>query len=151
MEERQLLISQRLLRYVVEHCLEEKPYEACGILTGRGNRILTAWATENARRSTTAFEVEPSHQVQALNGARKRGESLLAIYHSHPTAVAYPSTSDIRMGIHWPEAARVILSLSGRVTQRAFYIRGNAVREIAFEVDEDVRGEWLDLRQSSRT
>lgn len=151
MEERQLWISQRLLRHVVEHCLEEKPYEACGILTGRGDRILTAWATENARRSTTAFEVESSHQGQALDGARKRGESLLAIYHSHPTALAYPSTSDIRMGIHWPEAARVILSLAGKVYQRAFFIRGNTVREIPLQVDDDARGEWIDLRQGVRS
>lgn len=150
MEERQLWISQRLLRHVVEHCLEEKPFEACGILTGRGNRILTAWATENARRSTTAFEVESSHQEQALDGARRRGESLLAIYHSHPTAAAYPSTSDIRMGVHWTEAARVILSLAGKVNQRAFLIRGNAVREIAFQVDDDARGEWIDLRQVAK-
>lgn len=151
MEERQLWISQRLLRHVVEHCLEEKPFEACGILTGRGGRILTAWATENARHSTTAFEVESSHQEQALDGARKKGESLLAIYHSHPTAVAYPSTSDIRMGIHWPEAARVILSLAGRVNQRAFLIRGSTVQEIPFQVDDDMRGEWIDLREAAKS
>lgn len=151
MEERQLWISQRLLRHVVEHCLEEKPYEACGIMTGKGNRILTAWATENVRRSATAFEVESSHQEQALEGARRRGESLLAIYHSHPTATAYPSTSDIRMGVHWPEAARVILSLTGRVNQRAFFIRGNTVEEVALQVDDDARGEWIDLRQEVRS
>lgn len=149
MGEPQLLISQRLLRHVVEHCLEEKPFEACGILTGKANRVLTAWGTTNARRSTTAFEVESKQQEQALEGARRRGESLLAIYHSHPTATAYPSTSDIRMGIHWPEAARVILSLAGRVTPRAFLIEGSAVREIAFQVVDDGRGDWIDLRQSA--
>jgi proteasome lid subunit RPN8/RPN11 len=151
MEERQLLISQRLLRHMVEHCLEEKPYEACGILTGRGDRVLTAWATTNARRSQTAFEVEPSHQELALDGGRRRGETLLAIYHSHPTAAAYPSTSDIRMGVHWPEAARVIISLAGRVNPRAFLIRGTEVKELSLQVVDDRRGEWIDLRPGTST
>jgi proteasome lid subunit RPN8/RPN11 len=150
MGERQLVISQRLLRHVVEHCLEEKPYEACGILTGRGDRVLTAWGTGNVRRSTTAFEVEVAHQERALAGARQRGESLQAIYHSHPTATAYPSGSDVRLAVHWPEALRVILSLAGRVTQRAFLIAGSDVTEVPILVVDDAPGEWTDLRQSYR-
>lgn len=151
MGERQLLISQRLLRHVIEHCLEEKPYEACGILTGKGELVLTAWGAENARRSPTAFEVEMDHQSLALTGAAGRGESLLAIYHSHPTATAYPSGSDIRLAVHWPEALRVIISLAGRVSHRAFLIQEGAVTEVPIRVVDDPVGEWRDLRRSART
>jgi proteasome lid subunit RPN8/RPN11 len=148
MVERRLVVSQLLIRRILEHCLDEKPNEACGILSGRGERVMTAWATQNARQSPTAYEVEVSHQERALVGIRRRKEELLAIYHSHPTAPAYPSGNDIRMAVHWPEALRVIVSLSGnRSVAKAFRIVGNAVEEIPIVTTATPYGDWQDLRQ----
>lgn len=130
----------------MEHCLEEKPLEACGILTGKGELVLRAYATENARQSPVFYEVDPVHQATVLREMEERGEELLAIYHSHPTTPAEPSGNDIRMAVHWPDVLRVIVSLAGPTVVRAFLIQKGKVREVPVQTVPDGGGVWEDLR-----
>lgn len=144
--ERRLVVAQHLLQRMLEHCLEEKPLEACGILTGRGDRILHIYATDNCRRSPVYFEVDPDQQEQALREMERQGDTLIGIYHSHPTSPARPSGSDIRMAVHFPEAVRVIVSLAGPTEVAAYLIQAGAAREIEIQTLSDGVGEWHDLR-----
>jgi len=142
----ELIIGQTLLRQIIEHCLEEKPFEACGVLTGRQGRVLHAYATENAKRSPIFYEVDPRQQEEILAQMAARGEELVAIYHSHPSASAMPSQNDIRLAVHYPEAMRVIVSLVGPSDVRAFRIREGQVETVSLCSPTDVVGEWHDLR-----
>jgi len=150
MNQRRLTISNQLLRHILEHCLEEKPLEACGILTGKEDVVLHAYATENARQSPVFYEVEPVHQATVLQEMEERGEKLLAIYHSHPTTAAEPSGNDIRLAVHWPEALRVIVSLAGAAVVRAFLIQSGKVQEVPIRTVPDGGGVWEDLRARPR-
>lgn len=148
-ETRTLVVAQQLVQRIIEHCLEEKPYEACGILTGRDSVVLHAYATDNVKRSPIFYEVDPVQQEKVLRAMSGRGEELVAIYHSHPTAAARPSGNDIRLAVHYPEAYRVIVSLVGPSDIRAFLIENGQVQNVAISSPHDAPGEWHDLREGS--
>ncbi len=141
-----LVIGRRLLQQVLEHCLEEKPVEACGILAGKGGRVTCAYAADNARRSTVFYEVDPEQQEEALRRIAERGEELLGIYHSHPRAPAVPSKSDIAHAVHYPDAIRLIVSLDGPTEVGAFRIADGRVEEVPLQILEGLDGEFFDLR-----
>lgn len=143
-----MVIGQNLLQHILEHCLEEKPYEACGILTGKDGRVLHAYATDNARHSPVFYEVERCQQEHVLRHMAACGEELVAIYHSHPTSPAEPSLNDIRMAVHYPEAIRLIISLAGPADVRAFVIRTGSAHPVTITSPRDA-GKWHDLRGSS--
>lgn len=140
------MIPQHLLQRIIEHCLEEKPIEACGILTGRGGRVFRAYATDNCRRSPAFYEVDRAQQKLVLQWAAQQGEEVVAIYHSHPTSPAVPSRTDIRLAVHYPDAYRVIVSLQGPTDVRAFLIRYGKVQNVRLSAPVDAGGEWYDLR-----
>ena len=48
-------------------------------------------ADDPARR----FEMDPADQIRAMKTMRERGETMLAIYHSHPSAPPEPSVHDL--------------------------------------------------------
>lgn len=144
-----LVIGQHLLQRMLEHCMEEKPYEACGILTGRDGKVLHAYATENAKRSPVFYEVDQRHQERVLREMAGRGEELVAIYHSHPTSAAQPSMNDIKLAVYYPEAVRVIISLAGPTDVRAFLIQKGKVHTVTIHSLQDAGGEWHDLRSSA--
>ncbi len=150
MTERRLIIGKQLLQRILEHCLEEKPYEACGILTGRGGRVLHAYATDNAKRSPVFYEVDTEQQEQVLTAMEGRGEELLGIYHSHPTAPAIPSLNDVNQAVHYPDAFRLIISLAGPADLRAFLIREGRVKDVIVAIFAEAGGEFHDLRQAAQ-
>ncbi|MGE5672340.1 MAG: Mov34/MPN/PAD-1 family protein [Mycobacterium leprae] len=147
MQTSRLVIPQPLLQKMLEHCLDERPCEACGILAGRDGHVTSAYATDNTRHSPVYYEVEPTQQEQALKQMAEQHEELVAIYHSHPTAPAKPSQNDIRMAVHYPEAVRVIISLDGPAEVRAFRINGWKVEEIGLAAPVTAEGHWHDLRR----
>lgn len=147
MEKRRLVIGQHLRQRILEHCHEEKPNEACGIMTGRNGRVLHGYATDNAKQSPIFFEVDLTQQAVVLAEMQRRGEELLAIYHSHPKTEATPSRNDINMAVHYPDALRVIISLAGsRAEMRAYLIRGDKVHLVEIDYPSDGTGQWQDLR-----
>ncbi|HEY8347155.1 MAG TPA: M67 family metallopeptidase [Symbiobacteriaceae bacterium] len=149
-EEPRLVIPRHLLQRIIEHCLEENPIEACGILTGRNGRVFHAYATDNSKRSPAYYEVDRAQQELVLQRAAEQGEEVVAIYHSHPTSPAVPSRTDIRMAVHYPDAYRVIVSLLGPTEVRAFLIRDGKVRNVKLHAPVDAGGEWYDLRGGIR-
>lgn len=149
MSERRLVIGQPMLRRILEHCLEEKPLEACGILAGRDDRVLRAYAADNARRSPVQFEVDPEQQEYALREIAAQGDRLVAIYHSHPTAPATPSRNDINEAVNYPEAIRLIISLAGPMEVRAFLITEGRVKPVPLAAPPNLEGIWRDLRQGA--
>ena len=92
------------------HCQEERPYEACGLFSGKKGRIETIWRMENVRRSPVSFSMDVHEIENVLQAMQSRGERMTGIYHSHPTAPAIPSPEDIAHA-HYPEAAYIIVSL----------------------------------------
>lgn len=86
--------------------------EVCGFLSAR-NRVpfdlypVTNVADDPARR----FEMDPREQIAAMKAMRARGETMWAIYHSHPSTPPEPSVHDLE-GLGYPDALYLIISLN---------------------------------------
>lgn len=72
------------------------PGEKCGILRGRGQRIIRADRAANVSPTPQhAFEIDPADLIRAYRGARRRnGLDVLGFYHTHPSGDDAPSSTD---------------------------------------------------------
>jgi len=110
-----MILRRDHLAAIVSHARETAPDECCGLIGG----TLDATArtiyrlrnvTPNAER---AYEAAPEELFVAQRQMRERGETLLAIYHSHPRAEdPTPSATDVRLA-YYPAAAYLIVGLAG--------------------------------------
>jgi proteasome lid subunit RPN8/RPN11 len=66
---------------------------------------------KNIAASSAEYEMDPAELIVALREIRQTGETLIAIFHSHPHGPAEPSATDIQRA-YYPEAAHLIVSLS---------------------------------------
>ncbi len=135
-----LLVQRAHLQQLLEHCRAALPEEACGLLSGAGNRVRRVWPATNAdpdpRTGFRLAEAEQWHLFQAIAAA---GDELVGIYHSHPTDVARPSRRDIEMA-YYPQCAYVIVSFARRTpVVRAFRIvrERHLVVPVPLQVVED--------------
>ncbi len=126
-----LTIPRPLYDAMIQHLQDEYPLEACGLLAGKGGIVSRLYPIENIRRSPTAYEMEPTQQIQAIVELEEAGLELAAIYHSHPQGPAAPSETDVALA-YWPEAAYLIVSLQDRAAPqaRAFAIVAGRAAEI---------------------
>jgi proteasome lid subunit RPN8/RPN11 len=82
--------------------------------------------------------LDAAAQIAALKAMREGNEDLFAIYHSHPTAPAIPSSIDLELAAY-PEVLTLIISLDtkGVLEMRGFYINQQTAREIPLTLSED--------------
>jgi proteasome lid subunit RPN8/RPN11 len=115
---------------IVQHAREGKPEEVCGVVRGRGLAAGEAIRGRNiAAKRVENYEVDP--QTLLLQFAfEDAGEEMMAIYHSHPVSVAYPSATDA-WNAYYPECIYLICSLE--------YDDAPVIR--AFRMDTH----WIDL------
>jgi [CysO sulfur-carrier protein]-S-L-cysteine hydrolase len=66
---------------------------------------------KNLANSPIAFSMDIEEISSAFDLIEKRNESLLGIYHSHPTDWAYPSPEDIALN-NYPEVGHLIVSFA---------------------------------------
>ncbi|MCA9994043.1 MAG: M67 family metallopeptidase [Ardenticatenaceae bacterium] len=107
------------------------PQEGCGFCSGRGGCITTIYPITNTLDSPVAYAMDPQEQIAALLAMEAAGETLLAIYHSHPHGPAGPSPSDIAHA-YYPEAGYIIVSFARpeQPLMQAFSIVENSVQPI---------------------
>jgi proteasome lid subunit RPN8/RPN11 len=127
-------ISEDLYRTMLNHVEKEKPLEACGLLAGKGSKVLIVRAISNILNSPIRFRMEPQEQITAFNEFEVNDWDLLAIYHSHPKGPAFPSNTDISEAFY-PEAISVIWSCySGKWNCRAWRISSGKIDEINLHI-----------------
>jgi proteasome lid subunit RPN8/RPN11 len=134
----------KLPRIVAEemfaHAHASSPEECCGLLGGRGAAAAeSVYPLRNvARERFVAYEAAPEELFEAQRRMRSRGESLVAVYHSHPRSEdPVPSETDVRLAFY-PSAVYFIVGFDGegRTVLRAFRIseREGRWERAAFEV-----------------
>ena len=125
----ELFISRELLSEMLAHCKEVYPFEACGILAGKGNVVKRIYKMTNIEKSGVSYMMEPGEQFTVMKEMRENGLEMTAIYHSHPCASAYPSAKDISLAFY-PDSLYVIASLiDDEPAVKAFEIKDGTVRE----------------------
>ncbi len=122
-----------LLRYedylaMQRHVAACAPLEACGLVAGRAGESRGVFPITNVLQSPLAYRMVPAEQVRAFFQMEARGETLLAIYHSHPQGAAWPSAKDV------DEAAYDVVYLIWARVGATWVVRGfrlqGGVREV---------------------
>lgn len=129
-------LSRPLVNELLHQAQRGADCEVCGLIGAREGVPQHCYSVPNiAAEPQQRFIMDPKSQIDALRQMRERGESLFAIYHSHPTAPAAPSMMD-RDEAGYPEALYLIISLNtkGVLEMRGFYIRDHAAQEIMLEL-----------------
>lgn len=86
-------------------------HEICGLIGAAADRVPSIYPIPNrAADPRRRYSMDPAAQIAAFKAMRLRGESLAAIYHSHPHGPAVPSRRDRREWTY-PEALCLIVSL----------------------------------------
>ena len=123
-----MVVPEQVRRALVEHANEEAPNEACGLVLLRDGRAERYERGRNAAASPYRFELEVDPELWF---AEDNGYEL-AVFHSHLSAPARPSRTDVENIGLWTGRPYLILSL--RTEDLA-----------AFRITEDGRIEELPL------
>jgi proteasome lid subunit RPN8/RPN11 len=109
-----MFLRQDHLDAIVSHALETSPNECCGLIGGDNSRATTIYPLRNVTPNPRlAYEAAPEELFAAQRQMREHGETLLAIYHSHPrSADPSPSATDVRLAFY-PSATYLIIGLAG--------------------------------------
>ena len=83
----------------------------------------------NIEKSSDRFSIGPQEQLRAFEEMEKESMEMIAIYHSHPHTIPFPSETDVKMAFY-PEVSSVIISLKERDNPvvKAFRIEKEAIR-----------------------
>ncbi len=114
--------------------------EVCGLIGSKNGLPSSCYPVNNiADQPRQRFQLDASQQISAMAKMRDQGEQLFAIYHSHPTAPATPSPTDLELA-SYPEALYLIISLNtkGILEMRGFKIAHQLAQEIALSLNDDV-------------
>jgi proteasome lid subunit RPN8/RPN11 len=103
--------------------------ETCGYLAGKDGRVTQCYPVRNDDQAEEHFTFNPEEQLSAAANAEQEGLDIIALYHSHPIGLAWPSAEDVRLAFD-PSLLYVIISLIGKKEDvRAFRIRGGEIKE----------------------
>jgi len=120
-----VVVPAAVRRALEEHAQAEAPNEACGLLVLREGVVERYIPAANAAASPFRFELitDPEHWYLEDEGYE------LAVFHSHVSAPARPSRTDVENIGLWEGRPYVILSLgSGELA--AFSIEGGHISEL---------------------
>jgi len=114
--------------------------EVCGLIGSKNGLPSGCYPIKNtAEHPQQRFQLDPTQQISAMAKMRDQGEELFAIYHSHPTAPATPSLTDLEQA-SYPEALYLIISLNtkGVLEMRGFKIDHKSAQELTLSLTENM-------------
>ncbi|RPJ04677.1 MAG: M67 family peptidase [Deltaproteobacteria bacterium] len=130
-----LRIAKSVYQEMVEHAQREWPLECCGILGGKEETVGRAFTLRNAEESSTQYSMAPQEQLKVFEQMERETLQMVAIYHSHPHTIPFPSETDVRLAFY-PKISSVIISLKERENPvvKAFRIEKEAIRPVEIEI-----------------
>ena len=88
-------VSSALIEQLIALAEAAHPYEACGLLLGRSDRIAEVRPCANVHPQLDRhFEIDPQSLIDAHRRARSGGSEVLGYFHSHPSGPPEPSATD---------------------------------------------------------
>ena len=116
------------------HCRAHIPEEACGILAGRDDTLVSVHPAENDMHSPVAYRVNPADQIRIFNEIYDLQLDDIGYFHSHPFSEPFPSPTDVRE-VHIGSVRLVILSLRGPDPEaRSFWVGEGNIEEEQIEI-----------------
>ena len=114
-------------------------FEICGLIGSKNGLPTHCYPIKNsAEFPQQRFLLDARQQISAMAKIRELGEELFAIYHSHPSAPAIPSSADLELAAY-PDALYLIISLNtkGVLEMRGFKIDRKTALEIPLILSDD--------------
>ncbi len=90
-----IVITPRQRSQMENDVSSRAPEEACGLLAGVGNITRMVIPVTNSLHDSHRFRLDTQEQLAALLLAEEKGWDILAIYHSHPDGLGFPSPTDL--------------------------------------------------------
>jgi [CysO sulfur-carrier protein]-S-L-cysteine hydrolase len=120
---------------IIAHALSETPSECCGILAGVDGKVVKLYRTVNIERSSVRYSISPQELIKIYSEIEENSWQLLAIYHSHTHAAAYPSPIDVELAFI-SDCLYLIVSLSHpeQPVIRAFHIVKEVIDELQLRI-----------------
>jgi proteasome lid subunit RPN8/RPN11 len=128
----EIQIPRKLTQQLLHHAQISPDNEVCGLIGAKNGNPCSCYPIKNtAEQPENKFLLDAQQQIAAQVAMREKGEELFAIYHSHPTAPALPSETDITLATY-PNALYLIISLNtkGVLEMRGFKIAEGEVQEV---------------------
>jgi [CysO sulfur-carrier protein]-S-L-cysteine hydrolase len=121
-------IPRSIYQKMIEHAQREDPVECCGILGGKDKIIQKSFEIKNLKSSSVQFLMDPQEQLNAFEEMEKSSMKMVAIYHSHPHTIPFPSEMDVQRTFD-PEMPSIIISLKKKDEPmvKAFRIEKEAI------------------------
>jgi proteasome lid subunit RPN8/RPN11 len=123
-----VVIGGELRKVLEEHARAEAPNEACGVVVLRDGTADRYEAGRNRAASPYRFELDVDPAVWFLEDDGYE----LAVFHSHVSAPARPSRTDVENIGLWEGRPYLILSL-GTGELAAFTIEGGRISELRLD------------------
>ncbi len=131
-------ITRTTINQIMRHAMSRPGQEVCGLVGSSAGHTRVYPIQNIARQNECRYIMDPQQQIAAMRQMREAGESLFAIYHSHPHAPAVPSALDIAEAAY-PEALYLIVSLDteGVVDVRGYQLQGQEMQSLELEMIND--------------
>ncbi len=124
-------IPRTLVNQLLHQAQLSPSQEVCGLVGQRGG-LSGCYPIENvATDASVLFALNASEQLAAFKSMEQKGQTLFAIYHSHPSSPPVPSDIDIEEA-NYSEALYLIISLNtkGVLEMRGFYLSDGNPQEV---------------------
>ena len=121
-------IPKSIYQRMIEHAQKELPLECCGILSGKEKTVQKAYELQNIEESSIQYSMSPREQLKVFEDMEKESMEMVAIYHSHPHTIPFPSETDVRLAFY-PDVFSIIISLKEEENpvMKAFQISKEAI------------------------
>ena len=128
-------MSRSLADEMVEHCVQGRPNEACGILAASNGDITKVFRMTNAAGSPVRYALDPQEQFAAYKKLEESGWDLGGVFHFHTRTEAYLFPTDVRLASE--DVPYVIVSLAADPpTIRAFRILKESLIDTDGRIEE---------------
>jgi proteasome lid subunit RPN8/RPN11 len=121
-------IPKTIFQEMVDHAKREWPLECCGILGGKDKTVQKSFELRNAEESPVLYSMSPQEQMKVFEEMEKESMKMVAIYHSHPHTIPFPSETDVKLTFY-PDVSSIIISLKEEKNPvvKAFQIEEEAI------------------------
>lgn len=140
MYQKEIELPRKLVNELLHHAQLSQEHEVCGFVGKKSSGGFTRYPVNNvADTPDTRFLMAPEEQINAIKTMRDNDEELFAIYHSHPTAPAIPSATDIEQATY-PDTNYLIISLNtkGVLEMRCFkLLHDENIVEVVLRMSEE--------------
>ncbi len=115
-----LLFPAQAFAQMIGHLYDGYPLEACGLLVGRGQRVVRFVPSPNLAASAKVYTIDPKVHLRTEMAAEDEGLEVIGVVHSHTHSEPYPSPTDVAQAPD-PNWHYVIVSLKREAPETRSY------------------------------